>query len=167
VDDIQRLSASINERLRETGKPTVAAAESLTGGGVARALTTHSGSSEYFMGSIVAYVNEAKTSLLGVSKRILNERGAVSAECAAAMAEGARRAFKADLAVSTTGIAGPTGATDRKPVGLVYVAVTSDTGAIVEEHRFDGDREAVTRSSIEAALRLLANHLEDQREPAN
>jgi PncC family amidohydrolase len=161
VDEIQRLSAAINEQLRDSGKPSVATAESLTGGGVARAITSHSGSSTYFMGGIVAYVNEAKHSLLGVAQRILDERGAVSPECAAAMAEGARLAFRTDLGVSTTGIAGPTGATDRKPVGLVFVAVASKAGATVEEHRFDGDREAVTRASIEAALRLLTRQLED------
>ena len=161
MDTILRLSASINERLSESGKPSLATAESLTGGGVARALTTHSGSSAYFMGGIVAYVNEAKHALLGVSQRILDERGAVSPECAAAMAEGARRAFGTDLGISTTGIAGPTGATERKPVGLVYIGVASDAGATVEEHRFEGDREAVTLASIEAALKLIASHLEE------
>jgi PncC family amidohydrolase len=159
VAEIQRLSALINEQLRDSGKPTVATAESLTGGGVARAISSLSGSSAYFMGGIVAYVNDAKHRLLGVSQRILEERGAVSPECAAAMAEGARRAFHADLGVSTTGIAGPTGATERKPVGLVYVGIASDAGATVEEHRFDGDREAVTSASIHAALTLLASHL--------
>jgi PncC family amidohydrolase len=167
VDDILRLSASINERLRDVGKPTVATAESLTGGGVARAITTHAGSSEYFQGGIVAYSNEAKRSLLGVAERILDERGAVSSECAAAMAEGARRAFGTDLAVATTGIAGPTGATERKPVGLVYIALASDSGATVEEHRFDGDREAVTLASVVAALKLLAHRLEDPHDPAH
>jgi PncC family amidohydrolase len=161
VDEIQRLSAAINEQLRDSGKPTVATAESLTGGGVARAITSFSGSSAYFVGGIIAYVNDAKHALLGVSQRILNERGAVSPECAAAMAEGARRAFRSDLGVSTTGIAGPTGATERKPVGLVYIAVANNEGAMVEEHQFDGDREAVTRASIEAALRLLIHKLED------
>ena len=145
----------------------MATAESLTGGGVARAITSHAGSSAYFMGGIVAYGNDAKASLLGVSQRILDERGAVSAECAAAMAEGARQAFRTDLAVATTGIAGPAGATERKPVGLVFIAVASDSGATVEEHRFDGDREAVTLASIEAALGLLANRLEDPHDPAD
>lgn len=167
MDEILRLSASINEWLRDSGKPTLATAESLTGGGVARALTIHAGSSAYVQGGIVAYSNEAKTSLLGVPRSILDRQGAVSAECAVAMAEGARRAFRTDLAVSTTGIAGPTGATGRKPVGLVYIAVACDAGATVEEHRFDGDREAVTRASIEAALRLVANHLEDPNDSAD
>jgi PncC family amidohydrolase len=167
VDEILRLSASINERLRDAGKPTVATAESLTGGGVAWAITSHAGSSTYFMGGIVAYGNDAKASLLGVSRQILDELGAVSAECASAMAEGARRAFGTDLAVATTGIAGPTGATERKPVGLVYIAVASGSGATVEEHRFDGDREAVTLASIAAALNLLAHRLEDPHDPAH
>ena len=167
MDEILRLSASINQRLRDSGTPTLATAESLTGGGVARALTTQVGSSAYFQGGVVAYSNDAKASLLGVAQRLLVERGAVSSECAAAMAEGARRAFRTDLAVSTTGIAGPTGATNRKPVGLVYIGLASAAGATVEEHRFDGDREAITQASIRGALALLANHLEETHDPAD
>jgi PncC family amidohydrolase len=167
VDEIQRLSASINLRLRDSATPTIATAESLTGGGVARALTTHAGSSAYFQGGIVAYSNEAKASLLVVPQPILDKHGAVSPECAAAMAEGARQAFRTELAVSTTGIAGPSGETERKPVGLVYIALASANGATVEEHRFDGDRDTITRASIEAALRMLANHLQEPNDPAN
>jgi PncC family amidohydrolase len=160
VDQIQHLARQINDRLKEAGTPTIAAAESCSGGGVASAITTCAGSSAYFMGSIVAYVNDAKANLLGVSQRILDERGAVSPECAEAMAQGARAAFGTDIGVSTTGIAGPTGATARKPVGLVYTAIVSDNGTRVEEHRFDGDRMAVTRAATEAALRMLSEELE-------
>lgn len=134
---------------------TVATAESLTGGGVAARLTSVAGSSAYVLGGIVAYSNEAKAALLGVPQEILDTRGAVSAECAQAMAAGARRAFGSTYAVATTGIAGPTGATARKPVGLVYVAALGPGFAEVEEHRFAGDRAAVTAASVEAALRLL------------
>ena len=105
---------------------TLAAAESLTGGNVAARITAISGSSGYFLGSIVAYANEAKAALLGVMEETLATRGAVSAECAREMAEGAQRAFGADLAVATTGIAGPSGATERKPVGLVYIGLIRD-----------------------------------------
>ena len=160
MDQIHYLAEQINLRLKDAGSPTIAAAESCSGGGVASAITTFSGSSAYFLGSIVAYVNEAKASLLGVSQRVLDERGAVSAECAEAMATGARSAFGAAIGVSTTGIAGPAGATDRKPVGLVYTAVTSDRGTRVAEHHFDGDRETITLASIEAALGMLTEEIE-------
>ena len=160
MDRIQQLSNQINERLKDTGAPTIAAAESCSGGGVASAITTWSGSSAYFLGSIVAYVNEAKASLLGVPQQVLDELGAVSPECAKAMASGARAAFGAAIGVSTTGIAGPTGATARKPVGLVYTAVASDHGVRVEEHHFPGDRAAVTLAATEAALGMLTAELD-------
>jgi PncC family amidohydrolase len=160
VDSILHLARQINDRLKDAGEPTIAAAESCSGGGVASAITTYAGSSAYFMGSIVAYVNDAKVNLLGVPRHVLEERGAVSPECAEAMAQGARSAFGTDIGVSTTGIAGPTGATARKPVGLVYTAVTSNHGTRVEEHRFDGDRVAITHAATEAALRMLTIELE-------
>ena len=134
---------------------TVAVAESCTGGAVAARIVSVAGSSNYLLGGIVAYSNDAKRRLLGVSEEILATRGAVSAECAAAMAEGARRVFGADVAVSTTGIAGPAGATARKPVGLVYVGLATPTETHVDEHHFTGDRAAVIAAATEAALRLL------------
>jgi PncC family amidohydrolase len=160
VDRIQQLATVINDRLMEAGLPTIAAAESCSGGGVASAITANAGSSAYFLGSIVAYVNDAKENLLHVSRTILNDRGAVSPECAEAMAQGARIAFGADLGISTTGIAGPSGATARKPVGLVYTALATARGTRVLEHRFAGDRAAITRSAIEAALSMLTEELD-------
>ena len=160
MDRIQQLASAINERLKDTGSPTVAAGESCSGGGVASAITTWSGSSAYFLGSVVAYVNEAKANLLKVPHSVLDERGAVSPECAEAMAAGARDAFGADIGVATTGIAGPTGATARKPVGLVYTAIASERGVRVLEHHFAGDRAAVTQSTIEAALGMLSLEIE-------
>ena len=144
------------------GQPpvTVAAAESLTGGNVSARITAISGSSDYFLGGIVAYSNAAKASLLGVSEETLATRGAVSAECAREMAEGARRAFGADVAVATTGIAGPGGATERKPVGLVYVALAGPDGVTTEEFHFPGGRAVVTDASAEAALLMLLRGLE-------
>ncbi len=139
---------------------TVAAAESLTGGNVAARITSISGSSSYFLGSIVAYSNEAKASLLGVSRETLETRGAVSAECAREMAEGARRAFNADLAVATTGIAGPGGATERKVVGLVYVGLAGPQDVTCEEFHFPGGRAVVTDAATEAALLMLLRGLE-------
>src|SRR3954464_1422901 len=138
---------------------TIVTAESLTGGNVSARITTISGSSGYFLGGIVAYSNEAKASLLGVAEETLATRGAVSAECAREMAEGARRAFGADVAVATTGIAGPGGATERKPVGLVYIAFASQDGITAEEFHFPGGRAMVTEASTEAALLMLLHGL--------
>jgi PncC family amidohydrolase len=141
---------------------TVAAAESLTGGNVSARITAISGSSGYFLGGIVAYSNAAKASLLGVSEETLATRGAVSAECARKMAAGARRAFGADLAVATTGIAGPGGATERKPVGLVFIGLAGPDGVTSEEFRFPGGRSVVTNAATEAALLILLRGLERQ-----
>src|SRR5215218_559033 len=139
---------------------TVAAAESLTGGNVSASITKISGSSGYFLGGIVAYSNEAKASLLSVSEETLATRGAVSAECAREMAEGARRAFGAEVAVATTGIAGPGGATEHKPVGLVYIAFAAPDGVTAEEFHFPGGRAAVIDASTQAALLMLLHGLE-------
>lgn len=106
-------------------KRTIATAESCTGGMIAKALTERSGSSEYFMGGVVSYSNQAKIDLLKVPKEILNHYGAVSPETAIAMAKGAKKAFGTDLAISSTGIAGPRGATNEKPVGTVYMGLVT------------------------------------------
>jgi PncC family amidohydrolase len=142
---------------------SLAAAESCTGGNVAARITTVAGSSDYFLGSIVAYANSAKMALLDVAEETLETRGAVSAECAHEMAQGARRAFGADFAVATTGIAGPSGATSRKPVGLVYIALAGPDGVAVEEFHFPGGRASVTDAATEAALLMLLHAVEDQR----
>ena len=139
---------------------TLATAESCTGGNVAARITSLAGSSDYFLGGIVSYSNEAKAKLLGVSEETLATRGAVSAECARQMAEGARRAFAADFAVATTGIAGPGGATERKPVGLVYVALAGPDGVQTEEFHFPGGRAVVTGAATEAALLMLQRAVE-------
>ena len=139
---------------------TLATAESCTGGNVAARLTSLGGSSEYVLGGIVAYSNEAKASLLGVSQETLDTRGAVSAECAREMADGARRAFAADLAVSTTGIAGPGGATARKAVGLVYIALAGPDGIAVDEFHFPGGRKTITDAATDAALLMLLRAVE-------
>jgi PncC family amidohydrolase len=167
--EAQAMAARINGLLMapEGGNSplTVATAESCTGGNVAAALTSLAGSSDYVMGGIVSYSNAAKANLLGVSQEILDTRGAVSPECAQAMAEGARRALDTDLAVSTTGIAGPGGGTTRKPVGLVYIAVADHDGAAVTEHHFTGDRVAVTSAATEAALVMLLERIERETGP--
>lgn len=146
--------------LTDSPRLRVSAAESCSGGRIAHRITSVAGSSGYFQGSIVAYANDAKASLLHVPAEMLDRVGAVSVECALAMAEGSRQAFGSDLAVSTTGIAGPGGATARKPVGLVYIAVAGPLGAFCEEHRFPGDRAAVVEAAAESGLRLLLSHVE-------
>ena len=145
----------LNDLLAGGSTITLATAESCTGGGVAARVTAVAGSSDYFLGGVVAYSNEAKANVLGVPRDVLDTRGAVSPECAQAMAERARHLFGATLAVSTTGIAGPGGATARKPVGLVYLALAGPDGTRVEEHHYSGDRAAVTNAAVEHALALL------------
>jgi len=138
---------------------TIATAESCTGGNVAARITSVAGSSAYMLGGIVAYANSAKEHLLGVDRAILEQHGAVSEACAIAMAEGARKAFGATWAVSTTGIAGPGGATATKPVGLVYVAVAGPelTGCV--QLLLAGDRADVTEAATQRALTALRNQL--------
>lgn len=134
---------------------TLATAESCTGGLAAARITAVSGSSAVFLGGIVSYANTAKRALLGVPQPVLEQDGAVSEACAAAMAEGARQRLKADLAVAVTGIAGPTGGTPEKPVGLVCFGVAAADGVRTEHRLFTGDREAVRLQATEHALALL------------
>ena len=158
----QSLEWRINTLLLGRGQRvvTVATAESCTGGNVAGRLTSIAGASEYALGGIVAYSNDAKSNLLGVSSETLETRGAVSAECAREMAVGARLAFSADFGISTTGIAGPGGATERKPVGLVYIALATPESVASEQFHFPGDRATVIAASTEAALLMLLRGVE-------
>jgi PncC family amidohydrolase len=133
----------------------VAFAESCTGGRIGDALTDVAGSSEYVAGGIVAYEDRAKETLLGVPRDTLVGHGAVSAQVALAMAEGARTRLAADLAVAVTGIAGPGGATPGKPVGLTYVALAGPDGSTVRRFAWDGDRDANKTATARAALELL------------
>ncbi len=156
------LSQTLGEQLRARGL-TLATAESCTGGAVAAALTAVAGSSGYFPGGVVAYSPEAKERLLGVPRAVLDGPGAVSEECALAMAAGARRALGVDLALATTGIAGPGGAEAGKPVGLVFIALADGAGAICTRAVFAGERAAViaaaTREALAMALARLQNRL--------
>lgn len=149
------LEARLNAASRGGASFTIATAESCTGGDIARRITRIGGSSAYFTGGVVAYANEVKSQVLGVPESILANPGAVSEPCARAMAEGVRTLMKSDLAVSTTGIAGPDGGTARKPVGLVYIALADAGETLVEEHHFMGDREAVIEAATERALDLI------------
>ncbi len=151
------------ELLGDQQEITVATAESCTGGNVAGRITRVAGSSAYMMGGIVSYSNDAKANLLGVSRDVLENPGAVSEQCATQMAEGARRALGATFGVSTTGIAGPSGGTARKPVGLVYIGVSGPGGTTVEEHNFSGDRAQVIESATMRALEMLVDAVRAHR----
>jgi PncC family amidohydrolase len=139
---------------------TLAIAEGDTGGVLLDRLTAVPGSSRVVLGGVVAYHDDLKQGLLGVSAEVLRERGAVSAEAAEAMAAGIRRVARSDIGVATTGIAGPGGATDTKPVGLAYVAAASATLSLVREHRWHGDRAANRAASADAALALILELLQ-------
>ncbi|HIS91852.1 MAG TPA: competence/damage-inducible protein A [Candidatus Alectryocaccomicrobium excrementavium] len=148
------LAAAVVNALRAAGK-TVACAESLTGGMLASRLVDVPGASSVLGEAYVTYSNEAKMRLLGVSKDTLRQFGAVSAQCAREMAEGARRASGADFALSTTGIAGPDGGTPEKPVGLVYVGVASTSGCEVQELHLRGERDWIRELTCVNALNAL------------
>ena len=139
---------------------TLALAESCTGGLIGHRITNVPGSSDYFRGSITAYAYDVKEALLGVSDALLEEHGAVSEPVAQQMAAGVRQMMKADVGLSATGIAGPTGGTAGKPVGLVYVGLDADDGAWVESHTFAEDRWGNKWRSADAALDLLRRYLE-------
>lgn len=140
---------------------TLATAESCTGGGLAHRVTNISGASTVFMAGYVTYANEAKTRDLGVPASLIAEHGAVSAPVAAAMAEGALRRAGTNWALSTTGIAGPTGGTPTKPVGTVFMALARRNGStVVEEHRFFRDREVFKDIASRTALALLLKALD-------
>ena len=146
------------KRLSDKGL-TASTAESCSGGLIAHRITNVSGSSACFLGGIVSYSNEAKERLLGVPNSLLMTHGAVSEPVARAMAEGARQVFGTDYAVGVTGIAGPTGGSPEKPVGLVYVAVAGPRDTIVVRHQFEGSREAIKEQTAETALALLLEQL--------
>jgi nicotinamide-nucleotide amidase len=135
-------------------------AESCTGGWVAHRLMQAPGISAVFPGSIVAYSNEVKATELGVPSHIFDEDGAVSEACSLAMADGVRKKFGVDLGISTTGIAGPGGGTDKKPVGLVYIAVSYKENSMVKKFRLFGNREQIIQRSSNAALWMIKQILD-------
>ena len=142
-------------------KLTITTAESCTGGLIASAIVDIPGVSEIFHEGYVTYSNEAKKSLLGVKEETLDTVGAVSEETARQMAVGAAKAAKADVALSATGIAGPDGGTDEKPVGLVYLGCYCMGNTYVERHVFKGDRSEVRNAAVEAALTLAKKALKE------
>ena len=152
--DLRALAERLQEICLEAGL-TVATAESCTGGRIGDALTDVAGASGYLRGGVVAYSDHAKEALLGVPASAIGQHGAVSAQVASAMASGARSRLGADLAVAVTGIAGPSGATAGKPVGLTYVAVADAAGIELRRFSWPGDRGSNKAASAYAALELL------------
>jgi nicotinamide-nucleotide amidase len=143
---------------------TLALAESCTGGMIAARITAAPGSSAYFLEGAVTYSNQAKTRMLQVPAELIEQKGAVSAEVASAMAIGARRAAGSDLALSVTGIAGPDGGTPEKPVGTVFLALADADGCSVQGYHFLGDRAGVRSITCFTALDWLRNYLLDRRQ---
>lgn len=154
-----RLARYVGGQLHSRGL-TLALAESCTGGLIGTLITDVPGSSNYFLGSAVCYAYSAKEQILGVRHETLVAHGAVSAETAAEMAQGARRIFGADLALSVTGIAGPGGGLPNKPVGLVHIHLSAPGAEVGERFVWHADRVGNKRLSAEAALRLLAQYLD-------
>ena len=153
---------SVNEELVKVladKKMTVSTAESCTGGLISKLITDVSGSSEVFGYGFVTYANEAKMNILGVWDEALSQYGAVSEPVAVLMSRGARRLSKSDIAVSVTGIAGPGGGTAEKPVGLVYVSLSTPDGTICRKCNFSGTRDEVRRQTAEFALNLALEYL--------
>lgn len=140
-------------------KWTLGVAESCTGGLVSHSITNLPGSSGFFLGGVVAYANEVKMGVLGVSSALLAAHGAVSHQVALSMAQGVKRVLGSDVGVATTGIAGPTGESPGKPVGTVFVAVSTPLGDVMEHYAWGSDREGNKRLSAEAALALLERRL--------
>jgi len=140
-------------------KMSLSVAESCTGGLVKHRITNVSGSSDYFLGGVVVYHNDVKQKLLGVPDQVLRDFGAVSKETATHMAQGVRKLFSSDIGVGVTGIAGPTGGTPSKPVGLVYLALSTPESTEFEEHRFTGERIVIKEQSAQACLDMMRRHL--------
>ncbi|HNT25288.1 MAG TPA: CinA family protein [Anaerolineales bacterium] len=156
----QLLEVLVGDLLRQHGL-RLAVAESCTGGLIGHRLTNVAGCSTYYMGSITAYAYEAKVRLLNVRWETLEKHGAVSGETVMEMARGVRHALAADIGLSVSGIAGPSGGTPEKPVGLVWVGLSSPEDDFAEQYLWEGDRIQNKEHSAQAALQLLADYLAD------
>jgi nicotinamide-nucleotide amidase len=154
----ETLAGAVGAALRRAGK-TLAVAESCTGGLLARQITDVPGSSVYFWGGVVCYDNDAKRRLLNVPARTLAKHGAVSRETALAMARGLRRLSRADYVLAVTGIAGPGGGAESKPVGLVHTALAGPRGLRAWEKRFSGERQSIREQAANGALEILRQEL--------
>ncbi len=158
----QALESQIGALLRQRGLK-LAVAESCTGGLIGHRVTDVAGSSEYFLGGVIAYAYEAKVALLGVSWDTLKQHGAVSRETVLEMAAGARHALEADLAVSVSGIAGPGGGLPEKPVGTVWIGLAAPDGVWARIFHFSGDRAQNKAAAAEAALQMLLDYLNGEK----
>ena len=159
VNVTNSLEIQVGRLLQERGLKLVLA-ESCTGGLLGSRITDVPGSSEYFLGSVVAYAYEAKADLLGVSCDTLNTKGAVSRETVLEMARGVRNLLRADIAISISGIAGPGGGTSEKPVGTTWIGFVVEAEERAQVFHFSGDREANKVAAVEAALKLLLEYLQ-------
>jgi PncC family amidohydrolase len=158
------LEAEIARLIREyrakTGKLlTIGTVESATGGRIADRITNVPGSSDYFKGSVVAYSNEVKIDVVGAKNKTIEKYGAVSEQIALEMAKGGRKLLNVDICVSDTGIAGPSGGTPEKPVGLFYLGLATRDTSLSQKHVFLGSREENKRDAAEAALNMLKQYL--------
>lgn len=158
ASEASALVVSLAAALRERGQ-RMATAESCTGGLIAGACTDISGSSDWFDRGFVTYSNLAKTEMLGVPAELLDRHGAVSAEVASAMASGAQQRAGVAHALAVTGVAGPTGGSEAKPVGTVWIAWATPSGTSAEAHRFPGDRRAVREATVVAALKGMLTRI--------
>ncbi|MBA7665568.1 Nicotinamide-nucleotide amidohydrolase PncC [subsurface metagenome] len=152
------LEKEVGELLRLKGL-TLGVVESATGGLISHLITNVPGSSDYYQGSITAYNNEVKINVVGVKKDAIKKYGAVSHQVAEEMAQGGRKILAADICLADTGIAGPSGATPGKPVGLFYIGLSHQAGTFSQKHNFQGDRGQNKHSAAEAALAWLKEYL--------
>lgn len=155
------LESAVGDLLKAYGK-TLSTAESCTGGMISSLITSVPGSSEYFLGSVTSYANGVKENVLGVPAEIIEEHGAVSSDCVAAMAEGVRRITSSDYSVATSGIAGPGGGSEEKPVGTVWIGVSSDNGTETFRLKFNSDRKRNIERFSSSALHILLNKIKKE-----
>ena len=148
----------VGNLLRQKGL-TLGVVESATGGLISHLITNAPGSSDYYKGSVTAYSNEAKIKIVGVKESTIKQYGAVSPQVAEEMAQGGRKVLAADICMADTGIAGPTGATPGKPLGLFYIGLSHQTGTYSRKHNFQGNREQNKRLAAETALGWLKEYL--------
>jgi len=152
------LEQEVGNLLRQKGL-TLGLVESASGGLISHRITNVSGSSDYYKGSVTAYSNEVKSKVVGVSEDTINQYGAVSSQVAEEMAQGGRKLLAADICLADTGIAGPSGATPGKPVGLFYIGLSHGERTYSRKHIFQGDREQNKQSAAETALGWLKEYL--------
>ena len=141
---------------------SVVVAESCTAGLIASKLASLPGSSSYFKGGVIAYQNEIKSKVLGVSQSIIDEKTEVSDEVVAQMAEGVLKKFDSDFAIATSGYAGPTGGTNKNPIGTIFIAIASEVGVVASRFFFLGSRQSIVSQAYKVSLNLLYSEIKKQ-----